>query len=132
MLQSDMKLLTMNVMKETKEELVNFTFSFRVYLAVLLVSESVESQRNHVVRTLRAISNKDVSKCKLVLLCYKGNWFMVLTVCHSIQEHCSSNGIIATLSLIPFYYYYWYYHYQHQHHHHCHHYLQVLPEEDNI
>ena len=49
MLQSDMKLLTMNVMKETKEELVNFTFSFRVYLAVLLVSESVESQRNHVV-----------------------------------------------------------------------------------
>ena len=52
---SAMKVLTGNIMDVNKEELANFTFSFGVNLAVLLVSESVECK---VVITLRSIYNK--------------------------------------------------------------------------
>lgn len=55
---SAIKVLIVNIMDETIEELANFTFSFKVNLAVLLVCESVESQRNYIEINLRSIPNK--------------------------------------------------------------------------
>ena len=48
---------------------------------MLPVSESNKSQQNRIVRTLMSVSKKEVSRFKLVLLCYKTIvWFMVLAV----------------------------------------------------
>ena len=75
----------MNVLVETNKELLNFRIDCNFTeddLAMLPASKTKESQaRNHIMRTLRSISNKEVFIFKLVLLCYKTIiWFMVLAV----------------------------------------------------
>ena len=84
---SAIKVLTGNIMYVNKEELANFTFSFGVNLAMLLVSESVG---------LQGCNNFEVNLKEKMFL--RANWYYLSFVLKQLVY--GFNGVSAFMSTV--------------------------------